>query len=256
MTPCASARRKLSSLASDARPAGQTTDQLNGGLNQDSEGIMRPCGHIGVGSRKLPGQKEVNRRYSQGFSLRDSLLTYGKPDDSEPGSSGPRLKLVRLIDKHDLEGIGAELEQRWTADDEARASLRELAADFNKELLSTAMTETGRQPLDGEVDNVYRHLTTDDLSEGERTRMRRRLEREGVDVEQLRSEFVTYQAVRTYLMKYRAAKYSEPDRDRTAEGAEHIQLPTRGRKQARLPTGKVNNSTGGPDRTGCVGRSE
>lgn len=146
------------------------------------------------------------------------------PADTTDGpSSGKRLKLVRLIDQYDLEGMGSTLERRWTAEETERSSLRDLAGYFNRELLSAAMADAGMQPLDGEVENVYRLLTAEDVGGGDRTRMRRRLEREGIDVDTLVDDFVTYQAVRTYLKSHREAEYTPPERDRTAEGIENIQ---------------------------------
>lgn len=130
------------------------------------------------------------------------------PDNarSENGSGGRRLKLVRLIDEYDLDGIGAELEQQWTADPEDRSSLRELADYVNRELLEATVRDADAQPLSGEIDTIYGVLA-DDGSDAERTRVRRRLQREGVDVEQLERDFVTYQAVRAYLRDHRGVEY-------------------------------------------------
>ncbi|WP_255197787.1 rod-determining factor RdfA [Halorarius litoreus] len=136
-------------------------------------------------------------------------------------SSGRRPKVVRLLDEYGLGSLGDELERRWTAEGDDRMSLRALADYFNKQLLATAMAEVGLQPLDGEVDNVYR-LLTGDVSGADRTRTERRLEREGVDVEGLRSDFLTYQAIRTYLKEYRGAEYATDDRERTVVEAENI----------------------------------
>lgn len=144
-------------------------------------------------------------------------------DGTDSPSSGKRLKLVRLIDEYHLQDIGDTLERRWTAEEAERSSLRDLADYVNLELLSTEMSEAGMQPLDGEIENVYRLLTEDDVSGADRTRMRRRLEREGVDVDTLLEDFVTYQAVRTYLTDHRDAEYTPPERDRRADGAENIQ---------------------------------
>lgn len=143
-------------------------------------------------------------------------------DDTDSGSPGRQLKLVRLIEEYDLQTLGAELERRWTGADEERSSLRDLADYVNQQLLAAAMAEADMQPLDGEIENVYQLLTGDDVSGGERTRTRRRLEREGVDVDALLDDFVTYQSVRTYLTKHRDAEYSPRDRDPTADGAENI----------------------------------
>ena len=128
-------------------------------------------------------------------------------DESEERASSRRLKVSRLIDEYELHGIGEEMEQRWTAESDDRMSLRDLAEYFNLALLETTLREAGEQPIDGEAKNLYRLLTADSVSEGERTRARRRLARIGVDVERLQTDFVTYQAVRAYL-KQRGAEYT------------------------------------------------
>lgn len=133
----------------------------------------------------------------------------GSTDDASGSSRGRRSKVARLLEEYDLEGFGAELERRWTADED-RWSLRDLATAFNRRLLERALDDAGVQPLDGEVANRYRLLTDEDVSAADRTRVRRRLERDGVDVEALEDDFVTYQAIRTYLRTHRGAEY-EPD---------------------------------------------
>lgn len=141
--------------------------------------------------------------------------------DADDNSSGRRSKVARLIDEYGLDGLGAEMERRWTAEGDDRLSLRDLAAYFNREVLSAAMADAGMQPLGGEAENVYR-LLTGDVSGAERTRTERRLEREGIDVDALRGDFVTYQAIRTYLREHRGAAYDTDDRDRTVVEAENI----------------------------------
>ncbi|WP_435197417.1 rod-determining factor RdfA [Natronomonas sp. EA1] len=144
-------------------------------------------------------------------------------ESSGGGGSGRQLKLARLIDEYDLAGLGEELERKWTASGDERLSLRDLATLVNRRLLRSAMTEAGMQPLAGEVENVYRLLTDDEVSTADRTRTVRRLEREGVDIESLRSDFVTYQAVRSFLKRDRGAEYASDERDRTTVEAENIQ---------------------------------
>lgn len=133
-------------------------------------------------------------------------------EDSVTSGGGRRSKVARLIEEYDLTGIGEEMERRWT-DDEDRLSLRELAAYFNQSLLEVALEEAGGQPLDGEVENLYRLLTDADVGSADRTRARRRLEREGVDVDALTDDFVTYQAIRTYLQGNRGAEYTPDETD-------------------------------------------
>lgn len=143
--------------------------------------------------------------------------------DESTGSTGRRSKVARLIDEYDLDGIGAEMERRWTAPDDERTSLRDLAAFFNQRLLAAAMNAAGSQPLAGEVENTYRLLTDEETSSADRTQTRRRLERDDVSVEELQSDFVTYQAIRSYLTEHRGAEYATDDRDRTVVEAENVQ---------------------------------
>ncbi|WP_458188836.1 rod-determining factor RdfA [Haladaptatus sp. NG-WS-4] len=144
--------------------------------------------------------------------------------DFEPANtSGRRIKVVRLLDEYGFDRVGDQMLRRWTAAGEERTSLRDLADYFNRELLRAAMAETGVQPLDGEIENTYRLLTDDDVTQADRTRTQRRLQREGLDVERLRTDFVTYQAIRTYLKEYRDASYASDDRDRTEVEQGNIQ---------------------------------
>lgn len=133
------------------------------------------------------------------------------------------MKVVRLIDEYDLDGVGAEMERRWTADGEERMSLRDLSERFNRQLLEEVMARAGVQPLSGEVENLYQLLTDDDVSEADRTRARRRLEREGIDVDTLLKDFVSYQAVRTYLREHQGASYTSTTGDRLETEARNIQ---------------------------------
>lgn len=142
--------------------------------------------------------------------------------DSKP--SGRRIKVVRLLEEYDLDGVGPELERRWTADADERMSLRDLADFFNQQLLETSLARAGMQPLPGEVENTYRLLTDDDVTGADRTRARRRLEREGIDVDRLDRDFVTYQAIRSYLKEYRGARYDhDDDRPRREVEGENMQ---------------------------------
>lgn len=132
-------------------------------------------------------------------------------------------KVGRLIEEYDLTGMGAELEARWTGDGDERSSLRDLADEFNRELLRTAIHEAGGDPLAGEVENFYR-LLTGDVKPIERTRARRALEGEGVDVDALTASFVSHQAIHTYLTKYRGVERDTADTgDKVERDAETIE---------------------------------
>lgn len=151
--------------------------------------------------------------------------------DAEMSSNS---KVGRLIQRYDVPEIGDELERRWTADADDRMSLRELADHFNRTLLERALQRNATSTVDGEVANLYRLLTEDDVSSGQRVQAENRLEQNGVDVEQLRNDFVSRQAIHTYLTKERDATYDRP----AVSDEERIEtrMDTIGRLKNRLVT--------------------
>lgn len=132
------------------------------------------------------------------------------PEDADGQSRRIESKVARLIEEYGLgQQFGDQLEARWTADGDERDSLRTLADRFNRRLLEAAAADAGLSTVDGESANLYRLLTDDDVSRGNRTEARRRLEQAGVDVDQLEGDFVSYQAIRSYLTEYRNAEYTD-----------------------------------------------
>ena len=126
-------------------------------------------------------------------------------DEQESSTSSKRghgSKVARLIDEHDLDGLGEELEASWVGPAE-RKSLRELETVFNQELITAVTREAGEDPLPGEVETIYEALRSETASSGLVEDVRGRLDRMGVDVEELDRSLVSYQAIRTYLKEYR-----------------------------------------------------
>ena len=125
-------------------------------------------------------------------------------------------KVSRLIDKYDLSGMDEQLIDSWTSEGDDQRSLRDLADYFNKELLRTVMTDARMTTLEGEVENTYRLLTADDVSTGVRTQAETTLERNGIDIKAFTHDFVSHQAIYTYLTKHRGverqAEQTETDR--------------------------------------------
>lgn len=139
--------------------------------------------------------------------------------DTQPSS-----KVARLLSEYGLEGFGEELEDRWTGDGVERTSLRDLADHFNKRLLERALIDAGMSALDSDVSTTYRDLTDDDVSTGVRTDTRTRLDSNGIDVDDLESDFVSYQAIRSYLTEYRGAEYRRlSDEEKVEKDIESIQ---------------------------------
>jgi len=124
-----------------------------------------------------------------------------------------RYKVGRVLRKHALEDFHDDLEARWLGQgNREERSLRELADELNTAILRSAMAEAGTDPLEGEVENAYRLLTDDDVTAGVRTQQRNRLEQQGLDVEELETDFVTHQAVYNYLRKVLDVSKEENDK--------------------------------------------
>ena len=135
-----------------------------------------------------------------------------------------------------MQSLGAELEQQWTADED-RTSLRDLASYFSQQLLQRTLEEANVQYLDGELKNTYRLLTNDEVSSAESTRVTRRLERDDIDVDALETDFVTYQAIRSYLKDHRGAECTPAETDPLEREATNVQK-LRGR-MATITGGKL-----------------
>jgi len=135
----------------------------------------------------------------------------------------PKYKVGRVIQRHSMDGMADELENRWTGENGESRSLRELATFFNTELLESVLSKNGQRYRRREVAHIFESLTGDDVSPGERTRVRKQLERDGIDVEALEQEFVTHQAVHTFLTKGRGVtKDTEPGGDRLEQAKQTI----------------------------------
>lgn len=143
----------------------------------------------------------------------DSAAAPAPPSKPKPG---PKPKVARLVEKYELAGIGAELETRWT-DPENGESLRTLASWFNERVLQSTLASADVETITEDVSYLYALLSGETGSRGERTQVERQLEREGIDVETLTSEFVSYGAIRSYLTGYRDV--SPPSRNDAASAA-------------------------------------
>lgn len=112
-----------------------------------------------------------------------------------------RYKLGKVLSEYGLADLHDQLPSLWLGEEGEEVSLRELAERVNVAVVRSALERAGENPLEGEAENVYRLLDGDDVSAGVRTQQRNRLERAGIDVEKLQGDFVTHQAVHTYLTK-------------------------------------------------------
>ena len=143
--------------------------------------------------------------------------------DGNSDAGKRRSKVARIIHDYGLEGLGDELEARWTATGDDHWSLRDLASHVNENVVRERLHRAGTNSSPVDVENALRALTSDETGAAEQTQLRRRLGRAGIDVEELEGDLVTYQAVRSYLQEFRGAEYERDAGDRVDVVTETIQ---------------------------------
>ena len=129
-------------------------------------------------------------------------------------------KVGRVIEESGLEDVDEELVARRSG--ESGASLRDLADYFNQEVVRSALERAGETPLDGEVENTYRLLTGDDVSNGMRIRVRKRLEGEDIDVEGIEEGFVSHPTMGKHLEQCLDVERTRGPGDRIGTARERI----------------------------------
>lgn len=131
-----------------------------------------------------------------------------------PGSTpSGRFKVERVVERYDLGEMPDILASRWQGEGDDAASLRTLAREFNLAVLRRGLDDADHAVSEPELETIYAVLSGNEGSGADRTTVRRDLERRGVAVEQLEGDFVTHQAVHTYLTKGRGITKSTDDTD-------------------------------------------
>lgn len=131
-------------------------------------------------------------------------------------------KVGRVADQYDLDGMHETLAARRSGEEGSPASLRTLADEFNQAVLRAAMRPHGAGVLDGEVENGYRLLTADDVSRGMRTRARKQLENDGVDVEAVEASFVSHPTMGRHLESCLGVEPEPEERDPIEAAKERV----------------------------------
>jgi hypothetical protein len=151
-------------------------------------------------------------------------------------------KVGRILGKYDLEGIEDELVSDWKDGD----GFRKLAVALNIAVTRKAI-ERARDDytLPDEPEYYYDKLTSEEMSETEKRDVAARLSSYGVDVDELESDFVSYQSIRRHLYrcldldpdeKANASRSIEAEQKQLVsltEYAENVTLDTLERLQAR-----------------------
>lgn len=116
-------------------------------------------------------------------------------------TSGPKKKITRVSEEYNLNSIGDEMADKWTDSGTGENfTLAELRDFFNKQVLKKAMSDAGMDLAPGEVDYTYEYLFDGDVSRSDKEDVKRKLESNGVDVDNVESEFINSpQTIHNYL---------------------------------------------------------
>ena len=116
-----------------------------------------------------------------------------------PPGEGHCCKVGRVVEAYGLPSMDDRLTARWLGTDGERLGLRDLKAFFNRAVLRASMQEAGLDPLDGEVEEIYRLLDEGEAGDRSPVRARERLERAGVDVDSVQRDFVSHPTIGAHL---------------------------------------------------------
>lgn len=160
---------------------------------------------------------------------------------SSAGSASPDCgcKLGRTAAAYGLDDAVADLVARWTGADGERTGVRDLTDEFNLAVLRAAMADAGVEFLDGEVANVYRLFTDDDVSSGMRTHARNRLRRQGVAVDDLEAAFVSHQTTYSHLTDCAGASLDGDGTSGTVRETAESQIRALQNRTAAVTTDRV-----------------
>ena len=144
--------------------------------------------------------------------------------DHEPESDRScGCKIGRVADRYELSTLDDDLVAYWTGEAAEQYSTRELATYLNQRILEAALEEAAISVKEGEVENTYRLLTDDDVSSGTQVQTRTELERDGVPIEDVESDFVSHQTVYNHLTDCLNVSLETPtDEERLERSAEKL----------------------------------
>lgn len=132
-------------------------------------------------------------------------------EEEEKLPSGRLPKVLKSSQKYGLEGVGADLERKWTRDDRSeRYSIRELATYLNSAIVKQVFKDIGHAPPEMNAEEVYKLLTDDDAPQEDVEFILTWLRQNGVDPDELVSDFVSYHTVFNYLREVRGVE--SPDK--------------------------------------------
>lgn len=123
-----------------------------------------------------------------------------------------KLKIQKLIDKYEFDGLESELRRKYVEEDQ---SLRDLAEYMN---IMIARKFFNNKPFSGE--HVYRVFNkSEQVSKQEQSDLRRRLQEEEIDFEELEQDWVGHMPVKSFLNRVLEIDTSRERNSRSPEKA-------------------------------------
>lgn len=119
-------------------------------------------------------------------------------------------KVCRVLAKYDAEYYDQRLVDQWTAPKPKRKGYRRLADWLNTNLLRQEMDRVGLSTLAGEVESKYERLQGDSTTTAE---LEQQLASEGVRIDDLKDDFVSYGVIRRHLTECLDASREESTGD-------------------------------------------
>ena len=146
-------------------------------------------------------------------------------DNLDSSVENANTKVGRLIEKYGLDGMAADMEERWTRDDEQSKSIREIEEDFNKAVLRQVLEDSGTQPFESELDTIYRAINDEQATMTEDIEVQERLSERNVDADSLADDFVSHQTIYNFLTEQRKAEYqrTQDPQERLRRSNESVQ---------------------------------
>lgn len=153
-------------------------------------------------------------------------------------------KVCSVLEKYDCEYYDERLVEQWTAPASERKGYRQLARWLNINLLRQVMDRAGLSTMAGDVEPKYEHLQEDSPEAAE---LRAHLANEGIPIDELTADFVSYGVVRRHLKECldaeRASESSNWESDAISIAEDHAQTKIEEAVRSLINKGHVELTT-------------
>ena len=122
-------------------------------------------------------------------------------------------QIERLEDKYGIEGLSDDIVAHWRGDEVQQLSVRQLAEMVNTKVLDAALRDSGIIH-----DEHVISALANNLKDGEAPLATTEFEERGVDIADVREDFIDYRMVHRYLTEERKVSYNRVNTPSTSIG--------------------------------------